>query len=526
MKGITSRNILGCSAPRRCLVIAAVLILASVNCSLATLTLRSTKQGNAEDWHDGDWTEGSTSSDYPGPGSITYSNWGALGLDAYNSLGQAYWSGSSLSPSATEVQIKFRCMSNELGSGQYVDIYLRRWFWGWVKIGTITDKANQEWTLTIPSGDVSKYVSSDGRCDFIATSNDGYVFDYIKFYDDRPSTTTTTRSTTSTTRSTTSSTTTTSIPANLPVIDSIDDIYDRNYLPYRDGTLDSGSYTYNSSRCFYPGDSVAPLIRVRNPGSTSRSVRFHVYFDTDMNLGNGYAYDWTSDWLTSPGNDTKGWYVSSSMSVNGGPYYTHVTLEVSGCGVQDTAWANSDMAFRVENSVPVILIHGINRNNGTIGDCFANLEAIIESDSAGYRRPVRGFEYKSDSTLISKAIGPLVNPSSSAAYQDSLARQLDQFIENLGYSSVDVIAYSYGGLVSRGYCYLKGSSHRIRRLMTLASPHYGSIWYVGMGSQGDDLLRGGRIQWQSYSAWQEGNHPSTFTLVATDNLAWGDYNDF
>jgi len=40
----------------------------------------------------------------------------------------------------------------------------------------------QAWTLTIDENGVQIYVSEDGRCDFIAGSNDGYVIDYIDFW--------------------------------------------------------------------------------------------------------------------------------------------------------------------------------------------------------------------------------------------------------------------------------------------------------------------------------------------------------
>ncbi|MDP8313809.1 MAG: PKD domain-containing protein [Candidatus Celaenobacter antarcticus] len=142
-------------------------------------------QGNNEEWHDGDgdWDEGNYPSDYPGPGTIPYSTWGALGLDTHNTWGYAYWTCNNVDQTADTVKINFRCMSNESGSGQYVEIYLRDFSnWEWIHVGTINDKENKAWTLTIDENGVQIYVSEDGRCDFIAGSNDGYVIDYIDFW--------------------------------------------------------------------------------------------------------------------------------------------------------------------------------------------------------------------------------------------------------------------------------------------------------------------------------------------------------
>ena len=146
-----------------------------INETMGSWTLVTSVEGNNEEWHDGDWTEGTSSTS-----SIPYSSWGGLGLDSYNTTGSAYWITQSINPSAEQLKIVFRCLGTEWGVGQYVDLFLRDFSdWSWVAAGTITDKNNQEWY--IDAINISKNVLN-GRCDLIATSNDGYVFDYIKFY--------------------------------------------------------------------------------------------------------------------------------------------------------------------------------------------------------------------------------------------------------------------------------------------------------------------------------------------------------
>ena len=97
-------------------------------------------------------------------------------------MGNALWAVNGMDPNASQARINFKCLSNEAGSGQYVDIFLREFpSYNWIQVGTITDKINQAWTVTIPSNQISRFISSSGECAFIVGSNDGYVFDYVEF---------------------------------------------------------------------------------------------------------------------------------------------------------------------------------------------------------------------------------------------------------------------------------------------------------------------------------------------------------
>jgi len=51
--------------------------------------------------------KGNYPSDYPGPGTIPYSTWGALGLDTHNTWGYAYWTCNNVDQTADTVKINF-----------------------------------------------------------------------------------------------------------------------------------------------------------------------------------------------------------------------------------------------------------------------------------------------------------------------------------------------------------------------------------------------------------------------------------
>ncbi len=136
-----------------------------------------TVQGNIDAWHDGDWTEGVSSTS-----KISYSTWGCLGCDIWNTWGSAYWSCNSINPSSSQVKLTYRLMSIESGAGQYVEIYFRNFSdWSWVGPWTFTDKSDHYVVWALTESQTDAYLSSDGRFDFIAGSNDGYVFDVIEF---------------------------------------------------------------------------------------------------------------------------------------------------------------------------------------------------------------------------------------------------------------------------------------------------------------------------------------------------------
>lgn len=69
------------------------------------------------------------------------------------------------------------------------------------------------------------------------------------------------------------------------------------------------------------------------------------------------------------------------------------------------------------------------------------------------------------------------------------AERLSNFIEqNIEANSVDIIAHSMGGLVARAYIYQYGGNERVDKLITMGTPHLGSVAAFQMLDEGYDFF--------------------------------------
>ncbi len=120
---------------------------------------------------------------------------------------------------------------------------------------------------------------------------------------------------------------------------------------------------------------------------------------------------------------------------------------------------------------------------------FLLLGAVYGARSTGKRPVVLVHGYAMNRTnwlwlgrkLAARGLGPLHGLSyfSPNAVADSAAK-LGLYIERLcvdcGASEVDVVAHSLGGVIARYYIEKLGGAPRIRRLITIATPHRGTRW--------------------------------------------------
>ncbi len=82
--------------------------------------------------------------------------------------------------------------------------------------------------------------------------------------------------------------------------------------------------------------------------------------------------------------------------------------------------------------------------------------------------------------LARHGLGPLYGFTyNSLAPVDASARRLDGFVAEVlrreRAQRVDIVAHSLGGLVSRYYIEKQGGAARVRRLVTIATPHHGTL---------------------------------------------------
>jgi pimeloyl-ACP methyl ester carboxylesterase len=101
---------------------------------------------------------------------------------------------------------------------------------------------------------------------------------------------------------------------------------------------------------------------------------------------------------------------------------------------------------------PVVLIHGYTQNRTN----FIWLSRALAKKGLG---PFFGFDYASFRPI------------------EESARKLHDFVEHIvsetGATEVDLICHSLGGIVARTYVDLMGGEARVRRVVTLGSPHRG-----------------------------------------------------
>jgi triacylglycerol lipase len=114
---------------------------------------------------------------------------------------------------------------------------------------------------------------------------------------------------------------------------------------------------------------------------------------------------------------------------------------------------------------PIVLVHGIFRDHRI-------MRHLAKAFVAAGRR----------------VLSPDLRPCNGSVPIAALAGQLAEFLEhNLSADErCDIVGHSLGGLVARAYVQRGGGRARVRRLVTLASPHHGSLlaWLLpGRGSR-------------------------------------------
>jgi triacylglycerol lipase len=119
---------------------------------------------------------------------------------------------------------------------------------------------------------------------------------------------------------------------------------------------------------------------------------------------------------------------------------------------------------------PVILLHGL----GDTVAIFERMQAYLE----------RGGLTVHSFNLV---------PNNGRAALSELAQQLEAYIHAMfgADEPVDLVGFSMGGLVSRYYLQRLGGMERVRRLVTIGTPHYGTWSAYVLGSPGVRNMRPG-----------------------------------
>jgi pimeloyl-ACP methyl ester carboxylesterase len=117
--------------------------------------------------------------------------------------------------------------------------------------------------------------------------------------------------------------------------------------------------------------------------------------------------------------------------------------------------------------VPVVFVHGYFQNR-------VDFVGLARALSKGHDAPLFGFNYPWTDLVPNNA--------------KRLARFIEEVCAETGASQVDLVCHSLGGIVALEYIH-EGGDARVRRCVTVASPHAGVAWRgpvigtVGLGQQ-------------------------------------------
>jgi pimeloyl-ACP methyl ester carboxylesterase len=106
--------------------------------------------------------------------------------------------------------------------------------------------------------------------------------------------------------------------------------------------------------------------------------------------------------------------------------------------------------------IPVLLVHGLVDNR-----------SVFSVMSRSLRR--RGFAH-----VCTWNYSPLLTDVATGAAD--LGAHIERICEQTGHDQVHVVGHSLGGLISRYYVQRQGGDRRVASLITVGTPHHGSVW--------------------------------------------------
>ena len=180
-------------------------------------------------------------------------------------------------------------------------------------------------------------------------------------------------------------------------------------------------------------------------------------------------------------------------------------------GPKDYSWRlwHKGPVFDREN---VVLVHGFKFPGSSrptrCEEQFTKLDELLQTKEEQYN--VWQFEYADN------ARGTL---GTAATYASRLAKAVDRINELTGNSICSIVAYSMGGIVARQYAAAGGKS-RVAKLLTLATPHMGTLRFEPFNLKWPDKLiprAGAELRTDSRFLWdlntKVDSHVSEFAAV-------------
>jgi pimeloyl-ACP methyl ester carboxylesterase len=209
-------------------------------------------------------------------------------------------------------------------------------------------------------------------------------------------------------------------------------------------------------------------------------------------------------WSTVEGNRESVPCPSSNQNIE-------VDYRMLNYGPNDYSWRlwHKGPVFDREN---VVLVHGFKFPGSSrptrCEEQFTKLDELLQTKEEQYN--VWQFEYSDN------ARGTL---GTAATYASRLGRAVDRISELTGNSICSIVAYSMGGIVARQYAAAGGKS-RVAKLLTLATPHMGTLRFEPFNLKWPDKLiprAGAELRTDSRFLWdlntKVDSHVSEFAAV-------------
>ncbi|HXZ94919.1 MAG TPA: alpha/beta fold hydrolase, partial [Dehalococcoidia bacterium] len=178
----------------------------------------------------------------------------------------------------------------------------------------------------------------------------------------------------------------------------------------------------------------------------------------------------------------------------------------------------SDYSWRLWHEGPVfdrenvVLVHGFKFPGSSkptrCEDQFTNLDELLQTKGEHYN--VWQFEYSDN---VRGTLGKV------ATYASRLAKAVERISELTGNSLCSIVAYSMGGIIARHYV-ANGGKSRVTKLLTLATPHMGTLRFEPFNLRWPDKLipqAGAELRPDSRFLWdlntKADSHISEFAAV-------------
>ncbi len=175
----------------------------------------------------------------------------------------------------------------------------------------------------------------------------------------------------------------------------------------------------------------------------------------------------------------------------GGKFYIPVKGVAQAMGME-VAWDDTLRITSVTDNLPILFVHGFNGNENSFSKSVENLSSL--TDTIITLTVKKNGQVDSSVALTRNYMARYKNPMFVVVFEDNkatlstttryLSKAVDYVRNNVGVTKINIVAHSFGGLVSANYIMQSSNSDsKVNKLVTLSSPINGALepkyWLAG-----------------------------------------------